>query len=406
MSDEILVNVEGVSKKFCRSLKRSLWYGVQDVSREIILQKRLHPELRKNEFWAVKNVSFQLRRGECLGLIGPNGAGKSTLLKMLNGLVKPDKGRICMRGRIGALIELGAGFDPILTARENIFVNGSVLGFGRKEIKRKFDAIVDFAEVEEFIDTPVQHFSSGMKVRLGFAVAAQMTPDVLLIDEVLAVGDASFRAKCLSQMGKISAQTAMVFVSHSMPLISRVASSILSIDQGRTLFFGNDVPSGIESYQTTIQTDQISSVSSDYFEMEALKINSIECQKNSQNAKIEFGKPFLLEMQLRSRQATPEFSAMISFIDIESKGVAQVYSLTSGQTFKHETETFRLAVRLQEILLNPGRYFVQIALIEHLGAARRGRVLLFCRAAAELTVTGEFVGHSPVQLIGTWNSDD
>jgi len=134
MSDDVLVKVEGVSKKFCRSLKRSLWYGVQDVASEMLGREGHHDALRKNEFWAVNDVSFELKRGECLGLIGPNGAGKSTLLKMLNGLVKPDQGRITMRGRVGALIELGAGFNPILTARENVYVNGSVLGFTKKEI--------------------------------------------------------------------------------------------------------------------------------------------------------------------------------------------------------------------------------------------------------------------------------
>ncbi|MGH6820931.1 MAG: ABC transporter ATP-binding protein, partial [Methylocella sp.] len=188
MTDEVLVKAEGVSKKFCCSLKRSLWYGVQDVATEVLGREGNHAELRKNEFWAVQDVSFELKRGECLGLIGPNGAGKSTLLRMLNGLIRPDKGRITMKGRIGALIDLGLGFNPILTGRENVYINGSLLGFSKKEIDHKFDAIVDFAEIGEFIHTPVQNYSSGMKLRLGFAVCAQMEPDVLIIDEVLAVG--------------------------------------------------------------------------------------------------------------------------------------------------------------------------------------------------------------------------
>jgi lipopolysaccharide transport system ATP-binding protein len=141
MKDEVLVKVEGVSKKFCRDLKRSLWYGVKDISSELFGSKK-NGQLRPKEFWAVDDVSFELRRGECLGLIGHNGAGKSTLLKMLNGLIKPDKGTITMHGRIGALIELGAGFNPILTGRENIYNNGAVLGFSKKEIDAKFDAIV------------------------------------------------------------------------------------------------------------------------------------------------------------------------------------------------------------------------------------------------------------------------
>lgn len=239
MNDEVLVKVEGVSKKYCRSLKRSMWYGVQDVTSEMLGRKGHHDELRKNEFWAVNDVSFELKRGECLGLIGPNGAGKSTLLKMLNGLIKPDKGRITMRGRIGALIELGAGFNPILTARENIYVNGSVLGFSRKEMDQKFDAIVDFAEIEEFIDTPVQSFSSGMKVRLGFAIAAQVEPDIMLIDEILSVGDAKFRAKCYGRLSNSKNEITTIFVSHSADQIARICSLGLYIEKGVEKYFGD-----------------------------------------------------------------------------------------------------------------------------------------------------------------------
>src|SRR5690606_14699713 len=143
---ETLVTVSNVSKKFCRNLKRSLWYGVQDIASDLVGTKNTNNPLRKEEFWAVKTVSFELKRGECLGLIGHNGAGKSTLLKMLNGLIKPDQGEIVMRGRIGALIELGAGFNPILSGRENVYVNGQVLGFTKKEIDAKFKDIVDFSE--------------------------------------------------------------------------------------------------------------------------------------------------------------------------------------------------------------------------------------------------------------------
>jgi lipopolysaccharide transport system ATP-binding protein len=206
-SDEVLVRVEGVSKKFCRSLKKSLWYGVCDIGAELnpfrrrvaevagsgllVAGNSSNPEsselatsysppvtgeagLRPGEFWAVNDVSFELRRGECLGLIGHNGAGKTTLLKMLNGLIKPDSGKITMRGRVGALIALGAGFNPILTGRENIYINGSVLGLSKKEIDEKIDEIIDFAEIGEFIDSPVQNYSSGMSVRLGFSIASQL----------------------------------------------------------------------------------------------------------------------------------------------------------------------------------------------------------------------------------------
>jgi lipopolysaccharide transport system ATP-binding protein len=196
ISDEVLMSVQGVSKKFCRSLKRSLWYGMQDIVSELNpfeshtseVNVERHSILRKDEFWAVNDVSFELRRGECLGLIGRNGAGKTTLLKMLNGLMKPDQGRIEIRGRVGALIALGAGFNPILTGRENIYVNGSVLGLTKREIDEKIEGIIDFADIREFIDSPVQSYSSGMQVRLGFAVATALEPDILLLDEVVIAG--------------------------------------------------------------------------------------------------------------------------------------------------------------------------------------------------------------------------
>jgi lipopolysaccharide transport system ATP-binding protein len=190
MAEEIIVSVENISKKFCRDLKKSLWYGVRDIVAEALVSKKARAELRKQEFWAVTNSSFELRRGETLGLIGPNGAGKTTLLKMINGLLKPDNGKITVRGRVGALIQLGAGFHPLLTGRENIYISGAILGMSKREIDRKLDDIIEFSGIEEFIDAPVRNYSSGMFVRLGFSVAVHVDPDLLLIDEVLAVGDA------------------------------------------------------------------------------------------------------------------------------------------------------------------------------------------------------------------------
>lgn len=207
MSDDVLVKVDNVSKRFCHSLKRSLWYGLQDLGSEIgghrhgggsgLPQSSANVQLRPDEFWAVKDVSFELRRGECLGLIGRNGAGKTTLLKMLNGLIKPDTGRIVMKGNVNALIALGAGFNPILSGRENIYTNASILGLNSAQTGQKLEEIVEFSEIEEFVDSPVQTYSSGMQVRLGFAIATALNPDILILDEVLAVGDQRFRSKCL-----------------------------------------------------------------------------------------------------------------------------------------------------------------------------------------------------------------
>jgi lipopolysaccharide transport system ATP-binding protein len=244
---EVLVRVEGLSKKFCKDLKTSLWYGVKDLMSGIVGSTK-NRALRPKEFWAVKDINFELRRGECLGLIGHNGAGKSTLLKILNGLINPDEGKVTIMGRVGALIELGAGFNPILSGRENIYNNGAILGFSRHEIDSKLETIIAFAELEEFIDMPVQHYSSGMKVRLGFAVAAQMEPDVLIIDEVLAVGDLGFMLKCFKTIDTILPHTAIIFVSHSMPMISRICNQVILMDHGVSQFQGQDVSKAIDLY--------------------------------------------------------------------------------------------------------------------------------------------------------------
>lgn len=208
-------------------------YGVRDVARDVFGFPQSSNGLRRDEFWALNDLSFDVRRGECLGLIGPNGAGKSTLLKLLNGITLPDKGNIKIAGRIGALLELGAGFHPMLTGRENIHLSAAILGLTKSELAKKFDAIVDFAGLEEFIDSPVKHYSSGMVVRLGFAIAAHTDPDVLLIDEALAVGDAHFMQKCFTVFEQFQKQgVTILFVSHDMNVIRRYSRDTIWLDGG------------------------------------------------------------------------------------------------------------------------------------------------------------------------------
>jgi lipopolysaccharide transport system ATP-binding protein len=240
MSDnEYLVEVNGLSKKFCRKLKRSLWYGIRDIGAELRGSKRSNVKLRKDEFWALDDISFNIKKGELVGLIGPNGAGKTTLLKLLTGLIKPDKGSVVIRGKIQALIALGAGFNPVLTGRENIYINGAVLGFTKKELDSLLEEIMDFSEMGEFIDMPVQSYSSGMHVRLGFAVAVNLKPDILIVDEVLAVGDASFRRKARNKMMELlHSGISVFFVSHNMGLISSLTSRCFYLDKGKMLASG------------------------------------------------------------------------------------------------------------------------------------------------------------------------
>ncbi len=239
MSQDTVINVEGVSKKFCRSLKYTMLYGARDVARDVLGFSGNSNGLRQDEFWALKDVTFEVKRGECVGLIGPNGAGKSTLLKLLNGITLPDKGTIKVTGRIGALLELGAGFHPLLTGRENIRLNAAILGLSEKEIDEKFDDIVDFAELREFLDMPLKHYSTGMCVRLGFAVVISANPDILFIDEALAVGDTGFQQKCLQRIQALqNCGTTMVVVTHDIQMIKNYCSSAIYLKAGGISFQG------------------------------------------------------------------------------------------------------------------------------------------------------------------------
>ncbi|MCH2203755.1 MAG: ABC transporter ATP-binding protein [Fuerstiella sp.] len=235
MSD-VLVHCDDVGKKFCRDLRTSLWYGLRDSAADLLRISRAQNTLRSGEFWANKHISFELKRGECLGLIGHNGAGKTTLLKMLNGLIKPDTGSITIRGRVGALIALGAGFNPVLTGRENVYINSAVLGRTRRETAAVFDDIVDFADIEDSIDAPVRTYSSGMQVRLGFAIASQLQPDVLLVDEVLAVGDNAFQKKCYDRVYEMKARgTSFIVVSHNPYQLERLCDRVATMAHGTIL---------------------------------------------------------------------------------------------------------------------------------------------------------------------------
>jgi len=204
-----------------------------------------------DSFWALKDVSFEVQPGEVVGIIGRNGAGKSTLLKILSRIAEPTLGRAVVRGRMASLLEVGTGFHPELTGRENVYLNGSILGMSRQEISRKFDEIVEFAEIDQFLDTPVKRYSSGMYVRLAFAVAAHLNPEVLVLDEVLAVGDAAFQAKCLGQMSAVArAGRTVLFVSHNMAAIRSLCQRVLVVQRGSVICDTNDVEAGMEVYAT------------------------------------------------------------------------------------------------------------------------------------------------------------
>lgn len=230
--------VESVSKKYSRNFHTHREYGLSDLLREICgLEHR--SSLRKDEFWAVKDISFTLYPGDCLGLIGKNGSGKSTLLKMLNGLIKQDTGKIMVDGRVQALINLGAGFDPSLTGKENIFNSAALMGLGYRETRKFLGEIIEFSELDEFIDSPVGTYSSGMYARLGFSVAIHLNPTIILIDEILAVGDHAFKNKCFTKMHQLKKKkVTMVIVSHNTAHILQLCDYGLWLHQGQSMKFG------------------------------------------------------------------------------------------------------------------------------------------------------------------------
>jgi lipopolysaccharide transport system ATP-binding protein len=239
MGHEVAIRVESVSKKYCASLKRSMSYGILDIAKNTLGMSSQSDKLRKGEFWAVDDVSFDVKKGEALGIIGLNGSGKTTLLKMFNGIYWPDKGRITIKGRVGALIEVGAGFHPMLTGRENVYINGSILGMSRIEIDRKFDDIVNFADIGDFLDSPVKHYSSGMYVRLGFAIAIHSEPDILLVDEVLAVGDFNFQRKCIEKIEEMrTSGLTIIFVSHNLHMTDGLCERAVYLNKGKRSYFG------------------------------------------------------------------------------------------------------------------------------------------------------------------------
>jgi lipopolysaccharide transport system ATP-binding protein len=239
MSD-VIISVENLGKKY--AIRHEAERGRYKTLRETLMNSaaslvRRRPEAERTrtreEFWALKNVSFELERGKVLGIIGRNGAGKSTLLKVLSRITEPSEGRVTIRGRVASLLEVGTGFHPELTGRENIFLNGSILGMSRVEIRRKFDEIVDFAGIEKFLDTPVKRYSSGMYVRLAFAVAAHLEPEILIVDEVLAVGDAEFQKKCLGKMQDVTrGGRTVIFVSHNMGAIAQLCTRAVLLRSG------------------------------------------------------------------------------------------------------------------------------------------------------------------------------
>jgi lipopolysaccharide transport system ATP-binding protein len=294
----IVIQAENIGKKYTLShQQKQQYYNFRDVMTDVAkrLRRRLFSPFRSRpsrselgpsteEFWALKDVSFEINQGDRVGIIGRNGAGKSTLLKILSRITEPTAGRVTLEGRVASLLEVGTGFHPELTGRENIYLNGAVLGMSKAEIRQKFDEIVDFAEVEKFLDTPVKRYSSGMYVRLAFAVAAHLEPEILVVDEVLAVGDAQFQKKCLGKMEDVSTKEGrtVLFVSHNIQALSTLCTEGILLHEGVNHFWGK-IENTISQYEKLInETVKRSKLKSDSIIQEATILGITKSFKENQ----------------------------------------------------------------------------------------------------------------------------
>ncbi|OKH31645.1 ABC transporter ATP-binding protein [Calothrix sp. HK-06] len=365
------LSVDNVSKKFCRNLKQSLKYGVQDIITEITGRNRNSDKLRKGEFWALQNISLQLRPGEALGLVGANGAGKTTLLRLISGLMKPDTGCIKVRGRVAPLIALGAGFNPILTGRENIYANMSILGLSTQQITKRLKDVIDFAEIDTAIDAPVQTYSSGMAARLGFACAVHIEPDVLLIDEVLAVGDIKFRMKCYQKLAQLREQgTAFILVAHNPHVVLNICESSIYLSKGNIITSGNTVDV-IRAYEDDLNMVTYSESSSIMYlptkpESESMGVDITSlCFKDNQSEIIPIlisGQPVNLVINCKAYKNIDNLNVgvIISALSGQNERILYITSASDNELMQIQSGAVEIQMQMPYCCLLPGLYNAKI----------------------------------------------
>lgn len=369
MSD-IALRVEDLSKQYKivavhsrhDTLRDQIMDGLKSVWR-----RHSQPHADKRTFWALQDVSFEVRQGEAIGLIGRNGAGKSTLLKILSRVTEPTAGRVEIYGRVGSLLEVGTGFDRELSGRENIYLSGAILGMKKAEIDRKFDEIVAFAEVEKFIDTPVKRYSSGMYLRLAFAVAAHLEPEILLVDEVLAVGDAAFQKKCLGKMAEVAgAGRTVVFVSHNMAAITRFCQWGIWLDGGQVQAHGRAeevvaqyLASGVQEVgEVTFPDQSHQAPGSDYVRLLAVRIRD---KAGRITSSLDVRHPFTIEMQYRILRRASNLRVGLTLTTDD--GVVVLSSTDTDNVedgLEREPGTYVSHCTLPGNFLNYGQYIVSV----------------------------------------------
>ncbi|MFB2773268.1 polysaccharide ABC transporter ATP-binding protein [Pelatocladus sp. BLCC-F211] len=366
-----IIRVENLGKKFIiahqqdnsgryryKALRDVIANGAKSLAKRLIKPdpKKISNPTRE-EFWALKDVSFEIKQGEAIGVIGRNGAGKSTLLKVLSRITEPTKGRIAIKGRVASLLEVGTGFHPELTGRENIFLNGSILGMSRVEIKKKFDEIVAFAEVEKFLDTPVKRYSSGMYVRLAFSVAAHLEPEILIVDEVLAVGDSAFQKKCLGKMGDVATKEGrtVLFVSHSMQAIAQLTKRCILLSKGNIQFDGN-TSKAVQLYLTGQKDD---SEQAGYYQAPTSKTGNYVAWARVHASEGEgihcWGKPITFEFALNIEKPHESLSFSFQIVSALQQPIA-IFWFFSDAPFRHEPGTHIFRCEIPKLRLYMGSY--------------------------------------------------
>lgn len=367
-SNDIALRVENLGKMYRLGRERPKASGVAGKVKQGLgapfewLASQMRPPSEKETLWALKDVSFEIKRGEVVGFIGHNGAGKSTLLKILSRITEPTEGYAEIYGRIAALLEVGTGMHPELTGRENIYINGTVLGMTKSEIERNLDEIIDFSGIEKFLDTPVKRYSSGMRVRLGFAIAAHLEPEILVVDEVLAVGDLNFQKKCLGKMQNVAKSgRTVLYVSHNNASVLNLCQRGIVLRDGRIEFDGK-VTEAINSYVQSCKPETRESGILEFNEDLGIGLDSIEL-RNNDNQVVEtmmVGQPIRLQLSIRSLVDYSDCHLVLSIYDEIGTKISSLDSSTSGLRLDLESPGIICECLIPSVPLFSGRYRIQV----------------------------------------------
>lgn len=388
MNDDTILRVDGVWKKYAKSLTASLRYGLRDTIGEAF-DRRQSEDLRDEEFWSLRDISFEVKRGDAIGLMGRNGAGKSTLLKVISGILKPDRGEVTVKGHVEQMIEMAGGFRAELTGRENVTVRAKLLGFSKKQVASLVDEVVDFTENGEFIDSPVAFYSSGMKARLGFALATMRTPDLLIVDEALAAGDLPFRLKCYDRISNMLKTSALLLVSHSTGNVKRFCNLGGYLRRGEMGYFG-DLQEAIRHYQDEYVASRRDAVS-----WHAEMIPTVWMSQDriiEERSAIQSGGA--LAAVVDTRALPPDCNILVRLRVPDGTVLCEWNSKRAG-VFVGDTQSVRIEIGPME--LSPNYYSVNVYAM-----AADGHTLVAMSPWRQFKLVGEYANDVPLQLRGQW----